>query len=289
MAPFMAHDVFICHSAEDRVVALAACAKLEANGIRCWIAPRDPIAGIPYARQLVDAIDVSRIILLIFSGNANKSEHVLRELELATDRNKPVIPFRTEDVLPTGDLEYYIQRVHWLDAMTPPLESRFEELATLARRILNMSRPSVESSVPAPPLTDASRAGLLAKRTRSLRLTLIASSVVLALGILVGVVLKAGPPLSQARNGATAPHGKDSKNTMLPVAVPSSETQSAADKSNCSIFINDPNPPTNVRDAPSSSGLVLTTLPNHTKLTVHSHDHGWSHISSPVVAGCSVL
>jgi hypothetical protein len=105
----MAHGVFICHSAEDRVVALAACAKLEASGIRCWIAPRDPIAGIPYPRQLVDAIGAAKAVLLIFSGKANESAHVLRELGEAADRNKPVIPFRTENVLPTGDLKYYIQ------------------------------------------------------------------------------------------------------------------------------------------------------------------------------------
>jgi TIR domain len=37
--PTMAHDVFISHSHADKPAADAACAALEARGIRCWIAP----------------------------------------------------------------------------------------------------------------------------------------------------------------------------------------------------------------------------------------------------------
>jgi hypothetical protein len=37
----LAHDVYISYSREDKWAADAACATLEAAGIRCWIAPRD--------------------------------------------------------------------------------------------------------------------------------------------------------------------------------------------------------------------------------------------------------
>jgi len=39
----MAYDVFISYGHEDKIVADAACARLEACGIRCWIAPRDVV------------------------------------------------------------------------------------------------------------------------------------------------------------------------------------------------------------------------------------------------------
>ena len=41
----MPHDIFISHSSKDKTIADAACACLEARGLRCWIAPRDIIAG----------------------------------------------------------------------------------------------------------------------------------------------------------------------------------------------------------------------------------------------------
>ncbi len=147
----MAHDVFVCYSSEDKTIANAACAKLESAGIRCWMAPRDPIAGIPYGRQLVDAITAARIVLLIFSGNANRSEHVLRELEVASDSGKIIVPFRIENVTPSGDLRYYITRVHWLDAMSPPMESRLNELVALMQRLLDLTiTPAVATTAVTP-------------------------------------------------------------------------------------------------------------------------------------------
>ncbi|MDR0948902.1 MAG: toll/interleukin-1 receptor domain-containing protein, partial [Lachnospiraceae bacterium] len=44
----MAYDVFISHSSVDKSIANAICHTLEANGMRCWIAPRDIPAGTNY-------------------------------------------------------------------------------------------------------------------------------------------------------------------------------------------------------------------------------------------------
>jgi hypothetical protein len=143
----MAHDVFISHAADDRVVALAVCAKLEANRIRCRLAPRDPIAEIPSPRRLADAIAATNVVLLIFSRSTNTSEDVLRELGEATNRDKPIIPLQTDDILPTGDLKYYTQAAHWLDGITPPFESRLDELVTYVRRFLDRPRPIIDPPV----------------------------------------------------------------------------------------------------------------------------------------------
>ena len=43
----MAHDAFISYSSKDKTIADAVCARLEARGIRCWIAPRDVRPGAP--------------------------------------------------------------------------------------------------------------------------------------------------------------------------------------------------------------------------------------------------
>ena len=56
----MAHDVFISHSHADKPAADAACAALEAKGIRCWIAPRDINPGQDWAASIVEAIRGAR-------------------------------------------------------------------------------------------------------------------------------------------------------------------------------------------------------------------------------------
>ena len=125
---------------------MAACDALEAAGIPCWIAPRDPVAGIPYARQLIDAINQSRLVVLILSEHANASEHVLRELEIATDSGIGLLPVRIQDVLPAGDLEYYIKRVHWFDATVPPFEDRVSELVKQTADLLSGASTTIAAS-----------------------------------------------------------------------------------------------------------------------------------------------
>jgi len=148
----MAHDIFICHAHADLNTALAACAKLEDSGVRCWIAPRNVDAG-PYARQLVHAIAEAGAVLLVFSDKTNKSEHVLRELEIASKHQKVIVPFRIEDVPPNEDLEYFTLRVHWLDALNPPMETRLAELVAFVKRLL-AARPALTDPV-LPPTTSA--------------------------------------------------------------------------------------------------------------------------------------
>jgi predicted ATPase len=136
----LAHDVFICHASQDAAFATAVCERLEKAGIRCWIAPRDPVAGIPYARQLIEAVNGSRILLLLLSESSNKSQHVLRELEIASQSGATILPVRIADVPPAGDIRYYITAVHWLDATAPPIADRLDEIARLTANLLETGK-----------------------------------------------------------------------------------------------------------------------------------------------------
>jgi hypothetical protein len=134
----MAHDVFISYSTKDKTVADAVCAKLESQKIRCWIAPRDVPAGQPFAASLVKAIRASSVIVLILSQGSNQSTHVLREVGEAVNSGIPILPLRIEDVNPTEELHYYIKSIHWLDAMSPPLERHLEKLTASVLALINV-------------------------------------------------------------------------------------------------------------------------------------------------------
>jgi tetratricopeptide (TPR) repeat protein len=130
------HDAFISYSSNDKAVADATCAALESRGIRCWIAPRDVLPGSNYPRSIVEAIDGSRVMVLVYSSHSNSSPHVVRELTHAVSKGVIIIPFRIEDIPPSKDMEYLIGIPHWLDAMTPPLEKHLVHLADTIRVLL---------------------------------------------------------------------------------------------------------------------------------------------------------
>ena len=134
-------DAFISHSSLDKATADAACAQLEAAGIRCWIAPRDIVPGSDWGASILEALDRCRVMVLIFSSNANSSPQIRREVERVVDRGIPVIPVRIEDIEPTNAMAYFMGPVHWLDAMTPPLEKHLERLAESIKMLLRWILP----------------------------------------------------------------------------------------------------------------------------------------------------
>ncbi len=147
-----AHDVFVCHPSEDRATANAVVATLEADRVRCWIAPRDVLPSEEWAQAIVKAIGDSRLFVLVFSENSNRSRHVMREVEQAVGRAIPILPFRIEEVAPSPALEYYIGGTHWLDALTPPLEAHLERLVETVRVLLPQDdRPAPAGSLDVAP------------------------------------------------------------------------------------------------------------------------------------------
>lgn len=94
----MAHDVFVSYSSADKTVADAVCTALEGGGLRCWVAPRDIVPGVDWGAAIIDAIEGAKVMVLIFSANANASRQISREVERAVAKGVTIVPFRIQDV-----------------------------------------------------------------------------------------------------------------------------------------------------------------------------------------------
>jgi TIR domain len=157
----MAFDTFISYSSKHKTAADAVCAVLEHTGIRCWIAPRDIRPGGEYGGAIVEAIDQCRVMVLIFSSSANNSRQIHREIERAVSKGVPIIPVRIEEVIPTKSMEYFLGAIHWLDALTPPLENHLQPLAETVKALLQ-----VDATVPSTPPQDNGRQAVAWERIR---------------------------------------------------------------------------------------------------------------------------
>lgn len=155
----MGFDVFISYSTKDKPAADAACAAMEAAGVRCWVAPRDIVPGADWGASIIEALDQCRAMVLIFSANANDSLQIRNEVVRAVQRGVPVIPMRIEDIQPVKSLAYYMGSVHWLDALSPPLDVHFKRLAESVKVILRVGETApLPAAAVAPPLPVAAAA-----------------------------------------------------------------------------------------------------------------------------------
>jgi len=165
----MASDVFVSHSIKDKAVAEAIVARLEADSVTCWIAPRDVVPGADWGESIIDAIESSRIMILIFSRNADASPQIKREVERAVNKGVYIIPFRVDDIPPTKSLEYFISTSQWMDAFSPPLERHLDNLAKTVKAVLQrpplpgadvLAQPE-RPSISKPPIRPSGRKSIL--------------------------------------------------------------------------------------------------------------------------------
>ena len=124
----MARDVFISYSQPDHDCAFALVARLEEQGIDCWIAPRDIAPSADWAAEIMDAISSARIMILVYSANSNLSPQVRREVERAVHKQLSILTFRIENVPPSKSLEFFLSAQHWMDAFPPPLDPHYARL-----------------------------------------------------------------------------------------------------------------------------------------------------------------
>ncbi|MDB6085756.1 MAG: hypothetical protein JWN43_3637 [Gammaproteobacteria bacterium] len=121
-------DIFISYSQPDGECAFELVARLESEGIKCWIAPRDIAPAADWAAEIIDAISAARMMVLVFSSHSNHSAQVRREVERAIHKQVHILPFRIEEILPSKSLEYFLSTQHWMDAFTPPRETHYARL-----------------------------------------------------------------------------------------------------------------------------------------------------------------
>lgn len=144
-------DVFISHSSKDKLIADGVCARLESQGIRCWVAPRDIPAGAIWGEAIIDGLSQSRLFVLILSQHANVSHQVMREVERAVSKGIPVIPVRIEDVPLSKSMEYFLSSAHWLDAFAPPFQKHLDSLVHRIQTMISTEAPIAPRPLPQSP------------------------------------------------------------------------------------------------------------------------------------------
>ena len=123
-------DVFISYQHEEQSIVLKIVDTLEKNGISCWYAPRNIISG-SYAKSICDGIGKCKVFLLVLSEGSSNSTHVLNEVEMAykrLDKGIIMIPFKITNEISNEEMNYYINRLQWVDAVNKPLEKAINDL-----------------------------------------------------------------------------------------------------------------------------------------------------------------
>ena len=156
-SPFAAYTgdqpfVFVCYAHEDSDVVYPEMAWLHDQGVNLWY-DEGISAGKNWRTAIGDSLLAASRVLLYVSAASLKSDHCNREINLALDEGKDVVPVYLEDVELTTDLKVGLNRVQALYR---------NEDASYQQHLLNaLGNSTIDSESPSKIAPEGQRSGVL--------------------------------------------------------------------------------------------------------------------------------
>jgi TolB-like protein len=101
-------DIFISYSSKDRAQAELLTELLTSAGLSVWIDQQGIGAATSWSAEIYDAIDTCKALIVMLSPDSIISKNVAREVALAFEKNKKILPLDLEPVELTRDLGYHL-------------------------------------------------------------------------------------------------------------------------------------------------------------------------------------
>lgn len=138
--------MFLSYSSRDDE-AFEFCKNLESKGLRCWIAPRNIVPGVPYARAIMQGLNGADTVVVFISRNSLLSEDVLNEVDNAHGLKKNIIPVFIEKVDLTPEFSYYLKRKQWINAYNDKDEAIAQIHRAIGKPPVAPSKDIIDASI----------------------------------------------------------------------------------------------------------------------------------------------
>ncbi|HEY2531714.1 MAG TPA: toll/interleukin-1 receptor domain-containing protein [Xanthobacteraceae bacterium] len=175
--------VFVSYASQDAAVANAVVENIEQHGIKCWIAPRDATPGSLHTDETAEAIDGTKVLVLVLSEHAVASPHVGREIERVASKRRRIIGLRTDAAPLTRSFEYFLNESQWIHVAALGMPAALTKLAQAVEQRLAPSSwvsPGLGTDVRNPAHRKRKLTYLTVKRLVTAALYLVIASLVVA-------------------------------------------------------------------------------------------------------------
>ncbi len=103
-------DIFISYRSTHYTQALALRRDLESRGFSCWMAPENIPGGSNYAREIPRAIHNCQVFVLLLTDDAQSDDSIWvpRELDMAVNKQKLILPIAPADFRVNDFFQFYL-------------------------------------------------------------------------------------------------------------------------------------------------------------------------------------
>ena len=143
-------DVFVSYAREDESRVFDLADRLRAAGVSLWIDQGGLDAATQWSEQIVNALESAKVLLLMVTESAARSDNVAKEVVLISERKGHILPVYLEPTVIPSSLKYQlagIQHISYFKGDDPGanLQAILRSLERIGVR-LNPSKDSKEAA-----------------------------------------------------------------------------------------------------------------------------------------------
>ena len=141
-------EVFISYGSADRKQIQDLVSRLRQAGITVWIDEAGIEGAAMWSEEIVGAIDNCKVLLLTISPNSTKSKNVVRELALASEGEKTILPIFLEPTDIPESMKYQLAGIQRVEYFTGNEEQAIDSvLRALSRLGISTEKKEVSQTV----------------------------------------------------------------------------------------------------------------------------------------------
>jgi hypothetical protein len=141
--------VFLSFSSRDSALAIALREGLQSRAITVWKAPESIPPGVDWASAIHAGIEQQQVFLLLWSDAAMGSAEVSKEIGLASQHRRLLLPLRLTPAMPKGGQAYHLGNIQWLEGQGVPLPSLLDRLQARIHELVEQGPQVALATMPA--------------------------------------------------------------------------------------------------------------------------------------------
>ena len=131
----MSPDIFISYSREDQQQVLKLVEHLRGQGLNVWMDETDIHGATIWTKEIVEAIRAAELFILAISHHSTGSKNVVKELALASEREKIILPIYLEQCEIPETMEYQLAGIQNIALHTLDKAKAYEFIHQTIRRL----------------------------------------------------------------------------------------------------------------------------------------------------------
>ena len=131
----MSAEVFVSYARTDRERVVELVERMRSAGIGVWVDEGGIHGASLWGQEIVDAIDASKVMVLMISDSSITSDNVVKELSIASEEKKPILPVYLQRSQLPKSMRYQLAGIQHIEFFEGQEDEAFQSMLVSLSRL----------------------------------------------------------------------------------------------------------------------------------------------------------